>query len=180
MLNQWTNGDKSIESQLIAELYPMIQDIAQQQLRKHKQQSNYETVDVVQEAFIKLQKQNRIEWKNRSQFLAVSTQIIRRLLIDDYRAKNSQKRGNNAVQLTIDRLSSLIVGEVDVDFDLLEFDKLLQKLEKLDPEAAKIVELRFYGGFTQQEIAKTCQINLATVNSNWSFARSWLLTQLKV
>ena len=137
-----------------------------------------ETTDVVQEAFIKLQNQKSINWKNRNQFFAISAKIIRRILIDEYRALKSKKRGELQRNLTIDRLSSLIIGEVDINFDLLEFDKLLKKLDAMDKEAAKIVELRFFTGLTQQETAEVCDTTISVVNTNWNFARSWLLNQL--
>jgi len=156
----------------------MIHVVAQKQLNIHDHSNAFETTEIVHEAFIKLQNQNAIEWKNRNQFFAISAQIIRRILIDDYRAKRSQKRGEGQNNITIDRISSLIVGEIDIDFDLLEFDSLLNKLQSLDKEAAKVVELRFFGGLTQEETAQACDITLAAVVSNWHFARSWLLNQL--
>ena len=157
----------------------MIHLVAHKQLNKYDKINAFDTTEIVHETFIKLQNQNSIKWKNRNQFLGISAKIIRRILIDDYRAKNSQKRGGGNQFLTIDRLSSIIIGEIDVDFDLLEFDKLLTKLQEMDQEAAKIVELRFYGGLTQEEIAIACGMTINVVNNNWKFARSWLLNQLK-
>ena len=177
LLNKWTGGDQSVENKLIRELYPLIHTIAQKQLSGHHH-SNMETTELVHEAFIKLQKQNAIEWKNRNQFFAISAQIIRRILIDQFRAMKSKKRGELKQNLTIDHLSSIITGEADINFDLLEFDKLLEKLEAFDPQAAKIVELRFFAGLTQKEVAETLDISVSMVNSNWQFARSWLLNQL--
>lgn len=178
LLNKWTGGDQSIEDRLIRELYPLIHSIAQKQLSGHHY-NNMETTELVHEAFIKLQKQNAIEWKNRNQFFAISAQIIRRILIDQFRAMKSKKRGELKQNLTIDHLSSIITGEADINFDLLEFDKLLLKLETFDQQAAKIVELKFFAGLTQKEIAETCDMSVSQVNSNWQFARSWLLNQLQ-
>jgi RNA polymerase sigma factor (TIGR02999 family) len=163
---------------LLNEIYPIIRIIAKKQLNKHHYNQIAETTEVVHEAFIKLQNQSAITWKNRNQFFAISTQIIRRLLIDQYRAKNSQKRGEMQNNVTLDKVTSLIVGEMDIDFNLLEFDGLLNRLASLDKEAAQIVELRFYGGLTQKEIADVCNISKSAVTSNWNFARSWLLNQL--
>ncbi len=162
---------------MINEIYPFIHSIANNQLNKYPQ-IDLDTTDIVHEAFIKLQNQNLINWKNRNQFYAISAQIIRRLLIDNLRTKNSQKRGELQVNITIDKISSLIVGEVDVNFDLIEFDNLLTKLNTLDSQAAKIVELRFFSGLTQKETAEVCNLTLSTVVTNWNFARSWFLSQL--
>ena len=181
LLNQWSAGDKSTETLLLEEIYPMIQKIARNQLYKDNRKSAYETLDLANEAFIKLQQQNKIQWKNRNQFLAVSTQIIRRILIDDYRARNSQKRSQGVQSqnnVTLDRISSLIVGEKDVEIDLIEFDKLLDKLEQLDAQAAQIVQYRFFAGMTQEEIVKVMNLELKQVVAEWKFARSWLLNQL--
>ena len=156
----------------------MIHVIAQKQINGNYFNNALETTDVVHEAFIKLQNQKSINWKNRNQFFAISAKIIRRILIDEYRALKSKKRGELQKNLTIDRLSSLIIGEIDINFDLLEFDKLLKKLNTLDKEAAKIVELRFFTGLTQKETAEVCDISISMVNTNWNFARSWLLNQL--
>ena len=178
LLNRWTSGDKSIENELIQYIYPLIHLAAKKQLNINSDHNTLEATEVVHEAFINLQNQNKIIWKNRNQFLAISTQIIRRIIIDDYRAKNSQKRGGGEQNLTIDRLSSIIVGEIDISFDLLEFDNLLTSLQSIDEEAAKVVELRFYGGLTKEETAQVCGISISNVSRNWSFARSWLLNQL--
>ena len=137
-----------------------------------------ETTELVHEAFLKLEKQHSINWQNRNQFYAITAQIIRRLLIDECRAQNSQKRGGVNIDLTIDRLSSIILGEIDVDFDLLEFDTLLKNLESLDQEAAKVVELKFFTGLTNEETSQVCNISITEVANNWKFARSWLLNQL--
>ena len=93
LLNKWTSGDKSVEQKLIKELYPMIHVIAQKQINGNYFNNALETTDVVHEAFIKLQNQKSINWKNRNQFFAISAKIIRRILIDEYRALKSKKRG---------------------------------------------------------------------------------------
>jgi RNA polymerase sigma factor (TIGR02999 family) len=156
----------------------MIHVIAKKQLRKQHNVNVFETTDVVHEAFLKLQNQNSIKWKNRDQFFAITTQIIRRILIDDYRAKTAKKRGGLPNNITIDKLSSLIIGDIDISFDLIEFDSLLKKLNKIDNIAAKVVELRFFGGLTQEETAQVCNLTVSEVAINWKFARSWLLNQL--
>lgn len=163
---------------MINELYPLIQIIAQKQLNIQSYQYTFDATELVHEAFFKLQKQKSIDWKNRNQFFAITAQIIRRLLIDNYRSKQSKKRAQMQQHLTIDRMSSVIIGDIDIDFDLLEFDILLTKLETRDKLAAKVVELKFYGGLTYEEISEVCDMSLSSVKANWNFARSWLLNQL--
>jgi len=177
LLNEWSAGNKTVESQLIENLYPFLHDIAHKQLIRHKSQS-FQTTEVVNEAFIKLQKQNIIKWKNRSQFFAICAQIIKRLLIDNYRLRQSQKRGGGQSNLTLDRVATFIEGESDVDFNMLEFDGLLNKLKDFDELAYKVVELRFFAGLTVEEIADVCVISIASVTKSWQFSRSWLLSQL--
>ncbi len=177
LINKWANGDHSIEPDLMAILYPTIHKIARNQLNKHHNRY-FETTEVVSEAFIKLDQQKIIQWKNRDQFFAIITKIIRRLLIDEFRAQTSKKRGGIQVNKTLNHLSSSLVGHADVDFNLIEFDKLLNELSQHDEKAAQVVELKFFGGFTQAEISKVCNMSITEVINNWQFARSWLLSQL--
>lgn len=176
MLNKWSRGDTSIEEKLINRIYPHIYSVAEAQLRKYKE--DLDVPEVISEAFLQLKNKNEINWQNRNQFLAISSQIIRRFLIDYFRKRNSQKRGQNQLQLTLDKMSSLISGEPDVNFDLLQFDDLLKRLGAIDSLAAKVVELKFFVGLTSNEISDICEISVPSVNYNWKFARSWLLNQL--
>lgn len=176
ILNNWSGGNSEIEQELINKIYPQIYAIAQAQLRRNK--DSMEATEVVNEAFIELKKRNRIEWKNREQFFAISAQIIRRFLIDDYRKQISEKRGAQYNCVTIDKISSHISGDTDIEFNLIEFDKLLTKLESIDQLAARIVKLKFFTGLTTNEVSELLEMSVPTINYNWKFARSWLLNQL--
>ncbi len=177
-LNQWSNGDESVENKLIQALYPHIHKMAHYQL-KTDSASALQTTEIVSEAFIKLNDQKSVKWENKTHFLAITAKVIRAVIIDHYRAEYSQKRGGHEQHLTLERIKEFIEEPSTQDMNWLELDQLLSELNTIDPEAAQVVEYKIFGGMTIPEMAETLGVSESSVSRNWQFAKSWMLVQLK-
>lgn len=180
LINQWIQGDKSIENDLIGHLYPLLRDVAHKQLRKSNV-NNLDTTMIVNELYLKLQKQNSIHLNNKNHFLALSSQLVRQIIIDIIRSNNAAKRGALYQHLTFnDKLDELdAINNEEMTIDWLTLDHLLTELSKVDPDSVTLIELRFFGGLSMKEIADIKGVSLSTVSNNWKFAKTWLLSQLK-
>ena len=129
-----------------------------------------QTTALVHEAYLKLINQHSVDFKNRGQFFALSAQAMRRILLDNARNRDAQKRGNG-FKISLEDISDL-AG--DSNHDLIELDASLTELETFDPTQAKIIELRYFGGMTIDETAEVLNISSATVKREWAMARAWL------
>jgi RNA polymerase sigma factor (TIGR02999 family) len=130
---------------------------------------------IVHELYLKLFGDELVEWQDRAHFFAVAAQQIRRLLIDHARVKHAEKRGGGRMRLSLTEINGLAAP---ADEDLLELDEALSRLQALDPRAAGIVELRYFGGLTEKEAAEVVGVSVATLKRDWEFARVWLIRQL--
>ena len=131
---------------------------------------------LVNELYLKLFGGEPVDWRNRAHFFAVAARQIRRLLIDYARAGLAEKRGGDRVKLSLTEVKGLAAPSQQA---LLDLDAALLRLETLDPRAARIVELRYFAGATEQETAEAAGVSAATVKHDWDFARTWLISQLK-
>lgn len=177
MFNQWIGGDLSIENDLINAVYPLLRDIAHKQLAKAPD-STFQTTVIINELYLKLKKQNRVQLQDKNHFLAFSSQLIRNIIIDSFRANNSQKRGQQY------QLVTLYEDEVDkhhqstTNIDWLTLHSLLKELETIDPESVKLIELRFFAGLSIPETAEVLNTSASSISRNWKFAKSWLFNRL--
>ena len=131
---------------------------------------------LVHEAYLRLREQRKVDWKNRAQFLGIAAQMMRRVLKNHASARTAAKRGGeDQLRLTLDEAIEFYQRS---DINIAAVDEVLGELEKLDPRQAQIVELRFFGGLTIEEIAKVLQISPATVKREWSTAKLWLQHEL--
>ncbi len=165
---------------MIRQVYPLLRDVAHIQLRKENV-GNLDTTLIVNELYLKLQKQNRIHLNDKNHFLALSSQLVRRIIIDIIRSNNAAKRGALYQHLTLnDKIDELSFSDnEEMTIDWLTLDHLLTELSKVDPESVKLIELRFFGGLSMKEIAEIKGVSLSTVANNWKIAKTWLLSQLK-
>lgn len=176
LLKNWSNGDASVEGDLIEMLYPHIHRIAHFQIKSNSA-SALQTTELVSEAFIRISDQKSVDWQNKDHFLAIASKVIRRVIVDHYRAELSQKRGGLEQHVTLDKIKEFIENPGGSELNWLELDEMLQQLSELDPEAAMVVEYKVFGGMTIPEMANVMQVSESTVSRNWQFARSWLLMQ---
>jgi RNA polymerase sigma factor (TIGR02999 family) len=175
-LNKWIAGNISIENQLINDVYPLLRDIAQRQINKNSK-TNVHTTLIVNELFLKLKQQNKIQLHDRNHFFAFSAKLVRQIIIDIIRSEKSLKRGSQYQQITLN-INEVEIEDSQSQIDWLTIHNLLNELETIDPESVKLIELRFFSGLTIPEIAKVLNTSPSTISRNWKFAKSWLFNQL--
>ncbi len=175
LLLAWRDGDNDALERLTPLVYQELHRLARGYLRGERVGHTLQTTDLVNEAYLRLIDANRMQWQNRAHFFAVSAQLMRRILVDFARARRNLKRGGGAVQVSLDE--ALTIGP-ERSAELVALDDALTALAKLDERQSKVVELRFFGGLTEIEIAEVLQLSPRTVSGDWNLARSWLLREM--
>ncbi len=178
LFEEWNDGCKVAESQLINYFYPQIKKIAKNQF-KHKHANALQTTEIVSEAFIKFQGLDSFRVEHENQFLALCSKIIRSLVVDHYREQLMLKRGGGQADLTIDRMVDLLDENQQSNVDWIVIDELLSNLEKFDSLSSRIVELKVFTGLTIPEVADVLAVSESKVSRDWKVARLWMLNQLK-
>jgi DNA-directed RNA polymerase specialized sigma24 family protein len=158
MLERWKQGDRSVENALIAEVYPVLRSVAASQIRRVGGRLTLGATELAHEAYIRLQHQQRVDWQNREQFFAIAATIVRRVLVDYLRERNADKRAGGKLMIAL--------------------DQALTRLQDLDAEVARVVELKLFSILSADQIAATCDSSVATVGRQWRFAKSWLAKEL--
>jgi len=179
ILHEWKDGSHEALDRLIPIVYEELRIIASRQLAREWRHDRLQTTTVVNEAYIKLFAQRQVDWQNRGHFFAIAAQLMRRILVDHARRELREKHGGGAIHVELsDALSKPAEPSLDV-LDAVALDAALQKLEELDPDQGRIVELRFFGGLTVEETAAALGISPATVKREWTTARAWLNRELQ-
>ncbi len=173
LLRRWGAGDRSAAEAVLPHVYDELRRIASSHFRAggHTLQPTI----LVHDAFLRLVERSEIPWQNRAHFYGVAARAMRQVLVDYLRHRNRAKRGGNAVRVTI---VDNLIGDAASDIDLLALHDALERLERMDPEKARIVELRFFGGLSIAETAEFLGISPASVVRRWRRARAWLFDAL--
>ena len=177
LLHEWRDGSRDALEELMPLVYDELRTLAARQLRNEWRHDRLQTTVVVNEAYLKLFGQRDIDWQNRGHFFALAAQFMRRIIVDHARQGLRQKRGGGELALELDDGTPAPARPVDA-IDALDLDRALQKLEALDPDQARIVEMRFFGGLTVEETAAALGISPATVKREWALAKGWLYREL--
>lgn len=175
LLRAWGGGDEKALQELLPLVHASLRRIAQGYLRKERRDHTLETAGLVNEAFLRLVDQRQVEWQDRAHFFAICSQLMRRILVDHSRRHGSAKRGGGVPKVSLADLVSL--GAVR-EPELVELDEALNCLGERDEVAAKVVEMRFFGGLDREEIAEVLKVSSATVTRRWLLARAWLHSYL--
>ena len=175
LLQAWGGGDSAALDQLVPIVYDELHRQAERFLRREAPGHTLQTTALVNEAYLRLIDQRQAHWQNRAQFFGIAGQLMRRILVDHARAHRAAKRGGDAVQVTLDESAVEATGS---DLDLLALDDALTRLATLDPQQAKVVELRYFTGLGIEETAEALDISPATVKREWAMARAWLKREL--
>ena len=175
LLLAWGEGDENALEKLMPFVYSELKRLAGYHMKNQKVGHTLQATALVNEAYVRLIDSSRVRWQNRAHFFAMSSQLMRRVLIDFARAKNSKKRGGDEIQVTYDEMLPVAVKKEN---DLLALDDALNRLEKFSPRQAKIVEMKYFGGLTEDEIGTAMDISARTVRREWSAARAWLYHDL--
>jgi RNA polymerase sigma factor (TIGR02999 family) len=170
-------GKRELVDQLMPLVYDELRTLAHQRLQFERSGHTLNTTALVHEAYIKLVNQERVVWKNRSQFMAVASQAMRRILVDYARRHKADKRGGGTPDVGLDDAPDIMSDE-RAD-SLLALDEALTRLTDIDERQSKIVECRFFGGMSIEETARFLEISPATVKREWSIARAWLFRELR-
>lgn len=171
-------GDASAANKLFPILYDELRDIAGKFMYYENSNHTMQATSLVHEAYVKLLDKEEIDWKGRTHFLAVSAQAMRRLLVDHARSKNRSKRGGEIRKVGAEVAEWSVLSTENNDH-ILAVDDALNRLVKLDPLQAKIVEMRFFSGMTMQEVADELDLSKRNVEGQWTMIKAWLKKELK-
>ncbi|MBS1811485.1 MAG: sigma-70 family RNA polymerase sigma factor [Acidobacteria bacterium] len=175
LLVAWNQGDQNALEQLTPLVYRELHRLAHGYLAGERRGHVLQTTALVNEAFVRLVDWHEVEWKNRAHFFGVSATLMRHILVQFAREQQAQKRGGNAVKVS---LSEAAAVSTRLNPDLVKLDDALTALEKLDPRQARTVELRFFGGLSLEESAEVLGVSVSTVRRDWRMAQAWLHQQL--
>lgn len=174
LLSSWLDGDLSARDRLISAVYPELRALAGSQLARERHNHTLQPTALVNEAFLKLASGSRIEWRDRAHFVGILAKLMREILVDHSRRKRAAKR-DGGVQVTF---GGIDVPDPSPEVDLEALDSALNRLEGIDPNKSRIVELRYFGGLSIEETAEALELSPATVKRHWQTARVWLLDVL--
>jgi RNA polymerase sigma factor (TIGR02999 family) len=171
LLVEWNNGSAEALTKLMPMVETELRRIASNYMRRENPGHTLQTTALVNEAYLKLIDQRSVCWQNRAHFFALSSQLMRRILLDHARAHRRLKRGGSAVRV---ELEDVAVISVEKSEDLIALDEALTRLAEFDPKKSRIVELRFFGGLSVKEVAEVLSLAPVTVMLHWRLAKAWL------
>ena len=175
LLEQARAGQPAAVEQLVPLVYGELRRIAASYLRRERQAQTLQATALVHEAYLRLLKDQDLSFENRAHFLGIAARSMRQILVEHARGRDAAKRGGERRRITLDEK---LAQEGPLDLDLLAVDEALERLAALDPQQAKIVELRFFGGLTNEEAAEALGVSPATTKRAWAVARAWLFREL--
>ena len=175
LLDKWSRGDKAALDQLMPLVYDELRRLAKSYLRRQRQNHTLQATALVNEAYLRLIGQSTVSLQNRAQFFGLAATMMRNLLVDHARAHQAAKRGGSQYLLSISKADRLSTKPA---LDLVALDDALRDLAAIKPQHSRLVELRFFGGLTIEETAAILGVSHATVERDWSFARSWLRREM--
>jgi RNA polymerase sigma factor (TIGR02999 family) len=171
LLLDWSRGERAALDRLLPLVQDSLHDIARGHLRHERPDHSFEPSALVNELYLRLIDQRQVSWRDRAHFFGVAAQIMRNILVDHARRRNSEKRGGAMQRVTLD---GTLVAQEDNRLDVIVLDDALKRLEAIFPQQGRIVELRYFSGMTIDETAEAMRISPATVKREWTLARAWL------
>lgn len=178
LLDAWKRGDRSVEAALVAQVYPVLREIAGAHARRHGGMLTLGPTELVHEAYERLHRQRGRDWHSRVHFFAVAANVVRSVAIDYLRQRGAEKRGGDLLFVPLDSVAGERLPAHGGAIDWLEFDQALTTLAATDADCARVVELRVFGGMTVEEVATVLGSSTATVGRQWRFARVWLADRI--
>jgi RNA polymerase sigma-70 factor, ECF subfamily len=175
LLGEWSGGDEGALEKLIPLVQPELHRLAHYYMSRERAGHTLQTTALLNEAYLQLTDKTQPSWQNRTHFMAVAAQLMRRIMVDHARARHALKRGAGAIRVTLDEAA--LVTEERAE-ELLALDEALEKLAKFDRRKCEIVEMRYFGGLTVEEIADVLKVHPNTVMRDWRAAKAWLYAEL--
>jgi RNA polymerase sigma factor (TIGR02999 family) len=179
LLLAWRGGDQSVADELLRVVYAELHRQADRAMRREGSAHTLQATALVNEAYLRLVDQRRVEWRNRAHFFGVAAQLMRRILVDHARARLAAKRGSGVSMLSLGDVGAREEHGIEADVDVLALHDALEKLAALDPDQARLVELRYFSGLSIEETAEALEVSPATVKREWASARAWLKRELE-
>jgi RNA polymerase sigma factor (TIGR02999 family) len=176
LLLRWSGGDASALNELTPAIYDDLRKLARALLSRERSDHTLSATALVHEAYLKLIDQRRVHWENRAHFFGAAAHIMRRVLVDHARARQTSKRGGSVAKIAISESAALVDG---LSEDLLDLDAALEALAATDPRKARVVEMKCFAGMTSREMAAALDVSDATVERDWTLARAWLIRTLQ-
>jgi RNA polymerase sigma factor (TIGR02999 family) len=175
LLKAWNSGDEAALARLAEYVYPELRAMARRHMRNEREGNTLQTTALVNEVYLRLVDVTKVEWRQRAQFFAMAAQMMRRILVDSARARAADKRGGRAVKVNLDETAVLASAP---NRSIIALDEALTAFALVAPRQAKVVELRYFGGLTEDEITVMLKVSTRTVRRDWDFAKAWLLREL--
>lgn len=175
ILHDWSGGDRNAPERLMPLVYDELRRLARGYLAKERGGHTLQPTALVNEAYLRLVDQTRVNWQNRAHFYGIASSMMRRVLIDHARAHATEKRGGGTIRLSIDDVQ---VSLEERATSFVALDEAMKRLEQMDERKCKVVEMRFFGGLSDEEIAEVLGVTTRTVLRDWKTARLWLYREL--
>ena len=176
LLVDWNNGDKSAMERLLPLVERELHRLAHSYMRREDPNHTLQTTALINETYLRLVDQRKVQWQNRAHFFGIAAQIMRRILLNYARDQNRLKRGGRAIHVS---LSEALVMPAEKDREIIALNDALTRLEAIDERKSKVVELRYFGGLTVPEVAEVLKISEITVMRDWAFAKAWLSREMQ-
>jgi RNA polymerase sigma factor (TIGR02999 family) len=173
LLIDWSNGDRAALDQLIPVVYEELRRLASRYMRREKQGHSLQTSALVNEAYLRLVDEKNVKWQDRAHFFGVAARLMRRILVDHARSRSRAKRGGKAQMVSF--AEQLVMSQEAVEVaEVIALDHALNNLAELDSRKSQIVEMKFFGGLTNEEVAEVLNVSNRTVEREWRKAKAWL------
>jgi len=175
LLKAWSSGDQAALARLAEYVYPELRLMARRHMKNERRTNTLQATALVHEVYLRLVDVTKIEWQQRAQFFAMAAQMMRRILVDTARARGADKRGGRAIRVNLDETALLSAAP---NRSILALDDALTAFSQVAPRQAQVVELRYFGGLTEEEIVAALKISPRTVRRDWDLGKAWLLREL--
>jgi RNA polymerase sigma factor (TIGR02999 family) len=175
LLVDWNNGDKSAIERLLPLVERELHRLAHSYMRREDPDHTLQTTALINETYLRLIDQRKVQWQNRAHFFGIAARIMRRILLNYARDQNRMKRGGRTIHVS---LSEAMVMPAEKDREIIALNDALTKLEAIDERKSKVVELRYFGGLTVPEVAEVLKVSEITVMRDWKFAKAWLAREM--
>jgi RNA polymerase sigma factor (TIGR02999 family) len=176
LLLAWSEGDQAALDKLIPLVYEELHRLAHRYMSRERPGNTLQTTALAHEAYLRLVDAKGVQWQNRAHFFAVAAQTMRHILVDLARARHNLKHGGEALQIS---LGGVLTSTPVRGGDMIDLDEALGRLAALNPRQSQVVELRYFGGLTEEEVAEVIKISPRTVRSDWRLAKAWLYRELR-
>lgn len=176
LLADWRNGDDTALEKLIPLVHPELHQLASYYMKRERQGHTLQTTALINEAYLRLADKTHPQWEDSTHFFAVAGKLMRRIMVDHARQRQSLKRGAAPLRVTLDETALVAQSRAA---ELLALDEALERLAKLDPRMCQIVEMRYFGGLSIAEVGRVLQVHPNTVKADWNAAKAWLYAALR-